>query len=115
MTGLISDNLFIILIAVLIGVIVGWWVLRRPAGTARTASTDPLAEVPHEGHSLADEDVAAAADIAGALLRRRGVRRAAGAVRPPGVSAGGGGGGGGSRGARRSRLIAGAVHPHPTL
>ena len=68
MTGLISDNLLIIFIAVLIGVIVGWWLLRRPAGTARTATSDPLSELPHEGHSLADEDVAAVADIAGEFL-----------------------------------------------
>jgi predicted flap endonuclease-1-like 5' DNA nuclease len=68
MTSLISDNLLIIVIAVLIGVIVGWWLLRRPAGTAHKAAHDPLAELPHEGHSLADEDVAAVADIAGEFL-----------------------------------------------
>src|SRR5215831_6176415 len=68
MTSLISDNLLIIVIAVLIGVIVGWWILRRPTGTSRTGRPDPLAELPHEGHSLADEDVAAVADIAGEFL-----------------------------------------------
>lgn len=69
MISLISDNLLIIVIAVLIGLIVGWWILRRPAGTPeRTAGQDPLATLPHEGHSLADEDVAAVADIAGEFL-----------------------------------------------
>jgi predicted flap endonuclease-1-like 5' DNA nuclease len=70
MTSLISDNLLIIVIAVLIGLIVGWWLLRRPAGPAapKAAAQDPLSELPHEGHSLADEDVAAVADIAGEFL-----------------------------------------------
>jgi predicted flap endonuclease-1-like 5' DNA nuclease len=69
MTSLISDNLLIIVIAVLIGAIVGWWLLRKPAGTAaHKAAHDPLADLPHEGHSLADEDVAAVADIAGEFL-----------------------------------------------
>jgi predicted flap endonuclease-1-like 5' DNA nuclease len=68
MISLISDNLLIIVIAVLIGLIVGWWLLRRPAGTAARASQDPLTTLPHEGHSLADEDVAAVADIAGEFL-----------------------------------------------
>jgi predicted flap endonuclease-1-like 5' DNA nuclease len=69
MTSLISDNLLIIVIAVLIGLIVGWWILRRPAGTVhRPAAHDPLAELPHEGHSLVDEDAAAVADIAGEFL-----------------------------------------------
>jgi predicted flap endonuclease-1-like 5' DNA nuclease len=68
MTSLISDNLLIIVIAVLIGLIVGWWLLRRPAGRSQTTSGDPLAELPHEGHSLVDEDAAAVADIAGEFL-----------------------------------------------
>jgi len=67
MQSLISDNLVIIIIAVVIGLIVGWWILRRPAKVSER-STDPLASIPHEGHSLADEDVAAVADIAGEFL-----------------------------------------------
>lgn len=67
MQSLISDNLVIIIIAVVIGLIVGWWILRRPAKVS-PRSADPLAEIPHEGHSLADEDVAAVADIAGEFL-----------------------------------------------
>jgi predicted flap endonuclease-1-like 5' DNA nuclease len=71
MTSLISDNLIIIVIAIVIGLIIGWWVLRRPADATqrRTPSAaDPLAELPHEGHSLADEDAAAIADLAGTFL-----------------------------------------------
>lgn len=71
MTSLISDNLIIIIIAVVIGLIIGWWVLRRPADTTQRrtpAAADSLAELPHEGHSLADEDAAAVADIAGEFL-----------------------------------------------
>src|SRR5687767_9600572 len=70
MQSLISDNLVIIIIAVVIGLIVGWWILRRPATPSQQtrAGTDPLAELPHEGHSLADEDAAALADIAGEFL-----------------------------------------------
>src|SRR5687768_15643752 len=68
MTSLISDNLVIIIIAVVIGLIVGWWLLRRPADGSQRSAEAPAAEIPHEGHSLADEDAAAVADIAGEFL-----------------------------------------------
>jgi hypothetical protein len=73
LNSLISDNIVIIVIVVVIGLIVGWWIFRRPSGAA-TATRDPaggtdkVSELPHEGHSLADEDVAAIADIAGEFL-----------------------------------------------
>jgi len=71
MQSLISDNIVIIVIAVVIGLIVGWWAFRRGAGASQPgvpSASDTLAELPHEGHSLADEDAAAIADIAGEFL-----------------------------------------------
>ena len=71
MQSLISDNLVIIVIAVVIGLIVGWWALRRRGGSAQPgvpASSDPLADLPHEGKSLADEGAAAFADMASAII-----------------------------------------------
>ena len=65
MARLISDNLVIIIIAVVIGLIVGWWMVRR--SPARGTAVEGLVKG-GEGKSLADQDAAAIADIAGEFL-----------------------------------------------
>src|SRR5512139_18131 len=75
MISLISHNAIPIVIALLIGLIVGWWMFRRNRGTAagahrgpdRTAAP-PLPRGRGEGRGLADEEAAAVADIAGEFL-----------------------------------------------
>ena len=74
MTRLISDNLVIIVIAVVIGLVVGWWMFRRSSahsahsGTNIATAPSDDSPVSGEGKSLADEDAAAIADIAGEFL-----------------------------------------------
>jgi len=76
MTSLTTYNGIALIIAGIIGLIVGWWLFRRalderkparpskPAATVESAPAAPKGE----GKSVADEDAAAVADIAGEFL-----------------------------------------------
>jgi predicted flap endonuclease-1-like 5' DNA nuclease len=66
MLSLISDNIVIFVIVLLVGLVVGWWILRRPSVAAPGRSDAVSAR--GEGKSLADEDAAAVADIVGEFL-----------------------------------------------
>jgi predicted flap endonuclease-1-like 5' DNA nuclease len=87
MTSLTTYNAIALIIAGIIGLIIGWWLFKRaiadgkrPASTTRSSA--PRAEAPApapaaepapaaqkgEGKGLADEDAAAIADIAGQFL-----------------------------------------------
>jgi predicted flap endonuclease-1-like 5' DNA nuclease len=76
MIDLTSTYAVAIVIALLIGLIVGWWVFKRgrsgAVDTARGASSATIREQQAgeggEGNGLADQDAAAVADIAGELL-----------------------------------------------
>jgi predicted flap endonuclease-1-like 5' DNA nuclease len=70
MSDLLSLNLIPILIALAIGLIVGWWAFKR----ARQAGVAPPTAKPvptldgREGNSLADEEAAAVADVVGEFV-----------------------------------------------
>ncbi len=81
MTTLFDANLIVLIVALLIGVAVGWWMFRRSA--TRRVGTDRQDKVaappaatpipPHrrdtpEGNSLLDEGAAATTDVAGHVL-----------------------------------------------
>lgn len=89
MMSLIQANIVPILVAVLIGLLIGWWMWKRaPAKAAAEitreqseAVTPPAAPPPapatppkqaagrdREGHGLADQGVAATTDVAGQML-----------------------------------------------
>lgn len=94
MMSVIQANIVPILIAVLVGLLIGWWMWRRapekgaaevaqerseavPPPAAPTAPA-PVTAVPsapkpeprreHEGHGIADQGVAATTDVAGQML-----------------------------------------------
>jgi predicted flap endonuclease-1-like 5' DNA nuclease len=71
MSSFVSENLVPILIALVIGVLIAWWLFRRPA-TSKTEAPrvehKPAMRDGSEGNSLADEHAAAAADIAGQFM-----------------------------------------------
>ena len=87
MTSLISFNAVAIVIALLIGVIVGWWLFKRGrAGTIGDAGAPgdaPHAAARGEGRGIASEDAAAVADIAGQFLGVDVHRELPGASGPP--------------------------------
>lgn len=71
MTSFLSEYLVPILIALLIGLVVGWWLFRRASAGRDTptvaARSDARVDRP-EGNGLADEHAAATADIAGQFM-----------------------------------------------
>ena len=89
MTSLISFNAVAIVVALLIGVIVGWWLFKRgragasTPGTAAKPDVAPRAAARSEGRGLASEDAAAVADVAGEFLGVDVHRELPGASGPP--------------------------------
>jgi predicted flap endonuclease-1-like 5' DNA nuclease len=96
MTSVAQANLIPILIALLIGLLVGWWMFRRAkaggagpdAGAERTVSAPPPAPPASrrdgkEGNALPDEVAAAATDVAGEILGVRAHAEIPGASGPP--------------------------------
>jgi len=69
MTSLASLNLVPIIIAILIGIAVAWWLFSRKGSSAGTDAAGLTKDVEvHEGSGLTDEGAAAAADVAGEFL-----------------------------------------------
>ena len=80
MTTVIDANLIVIIVALLIGVVIGWWMFRRatkrvePEKHERVAIPPAASPVPPhrrdtpEGNSLFDEGAAATTDVAGHVL-----------------------------------------------
>jgi predicted flap endonuclease-1-like 5' DNA nuclease len=74
MGTLAQYNLFVIVIAVLIGLVVAFWVFRRAAGGGNERSvgsdraTRAVGRDGPEGNSVPDEFAAASADVAGEIL-----------------------------------------------
>lgn len=102
MIELAEANLPIIIIALLIGVAVAWWLLRSRKTAVRiesdTSTRSGLADTPayrvpqadpvphhdtHEGNGLVDEGAAAAADVYGEILGAQAHRELPGAEGPP--------------------------------
>lgn len=105
MMTVFEANMIPIVIAVVVGLLIGWWMFRRrPAATdvtanrterveAPTATVPPAAPVAkaatkpakplHEGHGLADQGAAATADIAGQVLGVQAHAELPGASGPP--------------------------------
>jgi len=67
MTSLISANAVVIVIALLIGLLVGWWLFNRSRGERVSEDHPPKVKIT-EGHGLGDEQAAAVADVAGQFL-----------------------------------------------
>ena len=69
MTSLASLNLVPIIIAILIGIAVAWWLFSRRSISAPADKSVGTRDVEvHEGGGLTDEGAAAAADVAGEFL-----------------------------------------------
>jgi predicted flap endonuclease-1-like 5' DNA nuclease len=75
MTSLTTYNALALIIAGLIGLIIGWWLFKRAVADGKRASPSMRSAAPPapatpkgEGRGLADEDAAAVADIAGQFL-----------------------------------------------
>jgi len=68
MISLLSANAVVIVIALVIGLLVGWWLFSRSRSDRAVEDQSPKVKIT-EGHSLADEQAAAVADLAGQFLR----------------------------------------------
>ena len=82
MTSLLTANAVVIVVAVLIGLAVGWWLFRR-SRRGRVTDEHPATARITEGHGLSDEGAAAIADLAGQFLRVDVHAQLPGAVGPP--------------------------------
>ena len=82
MTSLLSNNAVVIVIALLLGLLVGWWLFSRSRGT-RVKEERPVNLKITEGHGLSDEQAAAVADVAGQFLGVDVHRELPGASGPP--------------------------------
>jgi predicted flap endonuclease-1-like 5' DNA nuclease len=81
-------NIVPILIALLIGLVAGWWILRRAAASRAPAEKKPAppragARDGREGNRLQDEVAAATADVAGEILGVEAHAEIPGASGPP--------------------------------
>jgi predicted flap endonuclease-1-like 5' DNA nuclease len=86
MTTAFDANLVPILIAVLVGIVIAWWVFKRRPAAHDDSSAPPLApsrgDTP-QGDGLADQGAAATADVPGQLLGVQAHAELAGASGPP--------------------------------
>jgi predicted flap endonuclease-1-like 5' DNA nuclease len=86
-------NIVPIVIALLIGLVAGWWMFRRSAATRTPAEKEPAAPPPpgaardsregREGNRLQDEVAAATTDVAGEIIGVRAHAELPGASGPP--------------------------------
>lgn len=91
MTTVAQANIVPILIALLIGLVVGWWMFRRARTGAAPETREPARTMPplnrdrdiREGNRLQDEVAAATADVAGEILGVRAHVELPGASGPP--------------------------------
>jgi predicted flap endonuclease-1-like 5' DNA nuclease len=82
MTSLLSTTAVVIVIALLLGLLVGWWLFSRSRST-RVRAERPVKLKSTEGHGLSDEQAAAVADVAGQFLGVDVHRELPGASGPP--------------------------------
>ena len=89
-----QSNLYLLLAALLVGLIIGWWIFRgrrspaRPSEPAEKASATPRPPVARqrdsrEGNKLQDEVAAATTDVAGEIIGVRAHAELPGAGGPP--------------------------------
>ena len=105
MTELAQSNTIILIVALFIGLVVGWWLFRRsrktsvridtdtsqrsglastpPVSPYRAAAATPAQADTHEGNSVIDEGAAAATDVYGEILGAEAHRELPGAEGPP--------------------------------
>src|SRR5690606_9275058 len=81
MMDIINLNTVAIVIALLIGITVAWWIFRRPA--ARKPDSAASARTAHEGGTVIDEGAAATADVLGQVLGAEVHAELPGASGPP--------------------------------
>ena len=90
MTTVAETNLIPIIIALLVGLAIAWWLLRRPKRAAAAEPSEVSARTPvdlsgdtPEGNSLLDQGAAATANVAGQLLGTEVHEELPGAEGPP--------------------------------
>jgi predicted flap endonuclease-1-like 5' DNA nuclease len=92
MTTVFDANIVPIVIALLVGLLIGWWIFKRSRGVAgrdvdgpprRDAGATPRPRGRGEGNDLFDEGAAAATDVASEVLGVQAHRELPGASGPP--------------------------------